>query len=194
MGSLFPVPSSVPGSSGRGQHRLGRPYGRMTELALDACWPGSRAAATSARLELELTSVRHPRAPQAATPGGSWDSGWPRGESAEDQPAPGGPLAHISHQASAATAPWHALSGFRSVGLLNVVSATPARPSVAKANHSAPLNRLATNPGEKCGLGRRRAKWLPALRGLPRREGEHDIGPAVHDQLDGDEEPDDPEP
>jgi hypothetical protein len=28
----------------------------------------------------------------------------------------------------------------------------PARSSVAKASHAAPLNRLATNVGEKCGL------------------------------------------
>ena len=52
----------------------------------------------------------------------------------------------------AAPAQCRALSGFRPVGLLNVVSATPARPSVAKASRTAPLNRLATNPGEKCGL------------------------------------------
>jgi DNA-3-methyladenine glycosylase len=57
-----------------------------------------------------------------------------------------------SHQAPAATAPWHGLSGFPSVGLLDVVSATPARPSVAKPSHRAPLNRLATNPGENCRL------------------------------------------
>ena len=87
-------------------------------------------------------------------------------------------LAPIAHQASTATAQWHALSGFHSVGLLNLVSTTlaPLRfaflaapkvqshhpggpfaarrssPSVAKARDAAPLNRLATNPGEKCGL------------------------------------------
>jgi hypothetical protein len=73
-------------------------------------------------------------------------------------------VACISHQASAATAPWHALSGFRSVGLLNVVSATPARPSVAKSSHPAPSKRLATNPGEKCRLTwtARRAPRTPA--------------------------------
>jgi len=38
------------------------------------------------------------------------------------------------------------LSGSRSVGLLNEVSVTPARPSVAKASHTAPSNRLATVP------------------------------------------------
>jgi hypothetical protein len=32
----------------------------------------------------------------------------------------------------------------------------PARSSVAKASHAAPLNRLATNGGEKCGLSIRR--------------------------------------
>ena len=64
------------------------------------------------------------------------------------------PLARISHQASTATAHWHTLPGFPSVGLLSVVSTTPARPSVGKASHTAPLSRLATNPGEKCGLAR----------------------------------------
>jgi hypothetical protein len=59
-------------------------------------------------------------------------------------------------------APWHALTGFRAVGLLNVMTATPARPSVAKASHSAPLNRLATNPGEKCGLRKRPLPLLAA--------------------------------
>ncbi len=39
-----------------------------------------------------------------------------------------------------------------SVGLLNVVSATPARPSVANASHHTTLSGLATRPGEKSGL------------------------------------------
>jgi len=62
-------------------------------------------------------------------------------------------LARISHHPSTATAQWHALTGFRSVGVLDIESAMPARSSVAKATHAAPLNRLATNRGEKCGLG-----------------------------------------
>jgi len=61
-------------------------------------------------------------------------------------------LARISHHPSTATAPWHALAGFRSVGVLDIVSTMPARSSVAKATHAAPLHRLATNSGEKCGL------------------------------------------
>jgi hypothetical protein len=36
--------------------------------------------------------------------------------------------------------------------MLNVVSTTPARSSVANSGHDARLNRLATNVGEKCGL------------------------------------------
>ena len=63
------------------------------------------------------------------------------------------PLARISHHPSTTAPQWHALTGFPSVGALNVVSATPARPSVAKASHHAPLERLATNGGEICGLG-----------------------------------------
>ena len=85
------------------------------------------------------------------------------------------PIAWISHHPSTAAPQWHALTGFPSVGALNVVSATPARPSVAtnppgadwnsfagpqgggqdarnKASHHAPLERLATNSGEKSGL------------------------------------------
>ncbi len=60
--------------------------------------------------------------------------------------------ARISHHPSTATAPWHALAGFRSVGVLDIVPAMPARSSVAKATQAAPLHRLATNGGEKCGL------------------------------------------
>ena len=58
-------------------------------------------------------------------------------------------LACISHQPPTAAAQWHALAGVRSVGMLDVVSTTPARPSVANASHAAPLNRLATEAGEK---------------------------------------------
>ncbi len=61
-------------------------------------------------------------------------------------------LARISHHPSTATAPWRALAGFRSVGVLDIVSTMPARSSVAKASHATPLHRLATNGGEKCGL------------------------------------------
>ena len=53
---------------------------------------------------------------------------------------------------STATAPWHALAGFCSVGALDIVPAMPARSSVAKATQAAPLRRLATNAGEQCGL------------------------------------------
>ena len=74
-------------------------------------------------------------------------------------------LACISHRPPTAAAQWHALAGVRSVGMLDVVSTTPrqplpalpyfvhpwtrARPSVANASHAAPLNRLATEAGEK---------------------------------------------
>ncbi len=61
-------------------------------------------------------------------------------------------LARISHHPSTATAPWRALAGFRSVGVLDIVSTMPARSSVTKATQATPLHRLATNGGEKCGL------------------------------------------
>ncbi len=61
-------------------------------------------------------------------------------------------LARISHHPSTATFQWRVLAGFRSVGVLDIVSAMPARSSVAKATHAAPLIRLATNGGEKSGL------------------------------------------
>lgn len=52
------------------------------------------------------------------------------------------------HQPPTAPAQWHALSAFRSVGVLNVVQATLARSSVANSAQVAPLNRLATAAGE----------------------------------------------
>jgi hypothetical protein len=58
----------------------------------------------------------------------------------------------IRRGSSTATAQWHALSGFCSVGVLDIVSTMPARSSVAETSHAAPLNRFATNGGEKCGL------------------------------------------
>ena len=61
-------------------------------------------------------------------------------------------LARISHHPPTATAQWHVLAGFRSVGVLDIVSTMPARSSIAKATHAAPLHHLATNGGEKCGL------------------------------------------
>ncbi len=62
------------------------------------------------------------------------------------------PLARISHRPSTAAAQWHALTGVRLVGMLDIVSATPARPSVTTASQGVPLNHLATNAGEKSGL------------------------------------------
>ena len=44
-------------------------------------------------------------------------------------------------------------TALRSVGLLDVLSSTPAEPSVARLGIHARLRRLATKPGEKCGLG-----------------------------------------
>ena len=60
------------------------------------------------------------------------------------------------HQYSTATAQKHALTGFHSVGVLDIVSTMPAPSSVAKASHNALLNRLATSTGATCGLGRMR--------------------------------------
>ena len=58
----------------------------------------------------------------------------------------------ISHWLTTATAQCGALTGVHSVGLLDVVSTTPARPSVANASHHTTLSGLATRPCEKCGL------------------------------------------
>jgi hypothetical protein len=66
-----------------------------------------------------------------------------------------GHLARISHQASAAAADTGMSTALRSVGLLDVVSTTPAGPSVATPCIHTRLHRLATNPGEKCGLAER---------------------------------------
>ncbi|NEZ04282.1 Smr/MutS family protein [Wenzhouxiangella sp. XN201] len=62
----------------------------------------------------------------------------------------------ITHLPPTAPAQSHALSAFHSVGVLDVVATTPARSSVAKSTHGAPLNRLATEAGEQCRLKRAR--------------------------------------
>ncbi len=61
-------------------------------------------------------------------------------------------LARISHRVTTATAQCGALTGVHSVGRLDVVSTTPARPSVASASHHTTLSGLATRPCEKSGL------------------------------------------
>ncbi|MBX2810066.1 MAG: divergent polysaccharide deacetylase family protein [Cellvibrionaceae bacterium] len=61
-------------------------------------------------------------------------------------------LARISHQPPTATAPEHTLSGVRSVGVLNGLSSTPARSSVANARDDTLMDALATDTGEKYGL------------------------------------------
>ncbi len=60
-------------------------------------------------------------------------------------------FARISHRITTATAQFGALTGVHSVGLLDVVSTTPARPSVANASHHTTLSSLATQLCEKCG-------------------------------------------
>ncbi len=61
-------------------------------------------------------------------------------------------LARICHQPSAAAPQSHDLTGFPSVGVLDVLSSTPARSSVGKARNLTRLRRLATNAGDKSGL------------------------------------------
>ncbi len=63
-----------------------------------------------------------------------------------------GRLPRISHRVTTATAQCGALTGVHSVGRLDVVSTTPARPSVANASHHTTLSGLATRPCEKFGL------------------------------------------
>ena len=62
-------------------------------------------------------------------------------------------LARISHRITTAAAQCGALTGVHSVGLLDVVLTTPARPLVANASHHTTLSGLATRPCEKSGLG-----------------------------------------
>ena len=70
-------------------------------------------------------------------------------------------LARISHRGTTATAQCGALTGVHSVGLLDAVSTTPARPSVANASHHTTLSGLATRPCEKSGLGSFDLKMSP---------------------------------
>jgi len=62
--------------------------------------------------------------------------------------------ARISHRGTTATAQCGVLTGVHSVGQLDVVSTTPARPSVATASYHTTLSGLATRPCEKSGLTR----------------------------------------
>ena len=61
-------------------------------------------------------------------------------------------LARISHQVSTAAADPGMSTALRSVGLLDVLSSTPAGSSRRAPCIHARLRRLATEPGEKCGL------------------------------------------
>ena len=65
-----------------------------------------------------------------------------------------GTLARISHKPPTAAAQWPALAGFRSFGVLNVLSSTLARSSVTQTSQVTPLSRLATDACEKYGLVR----------------------------------------
>ncbi len=68
----------------------------------------------------------------------------------------GGDLARIFHASSTAVAQSRLSADFSSVGPLDVVSTTPAQPSVGKVTIQATLSRLATNKCEICGLA-----WAP---------------------------------
>jgi len=61
-------------------------------------------------------------------------------------------LARISHQVSTAAADPGMSTALRLVGLLDVPSSTPAESSPRAPCSHARLHRLATKPGEKCGL------------------------------------------
>jgi hypothetical protein len=61
-------------------------------------------------------------------------------------------LARISHQDATAATHLRALTRDPSLRVLDVASATPPHPSVAISCHGTDLRRLATRPGEKCGL------------------------------------------
>jgi hypothetical protein len=93
--------------------------------------------------------------------------------------APAKPLTRTSHQspAAAADAPHPAM--FSPLGVLDVPSSTPPRPSGRKPHWARHLGTLATNTGEKCGLARKYhrrsaagietiAELIPAARRLGR--------------------------
>ena len=70
----------------------------------------------------------------------------------EYRPISGRTLARISHQVSTAAADPGMSTALRAAGLLDVLSSTPAEPSGRAPCIHARLRRLATKPGEKCGL------------------------------------------
>ena len=63
-------------------------------------------------------------------------------------------LARTSHQLSTAVVDAQRPEALSHLGVLNVTSSTPPRPSDRKLHWAQHLNDLATKPGEKCGLGR----------------------------------------
>ncbi len=88
-------------------------------------------------------------------------------------------LARISHRVTAAAAQCSALTGVRSVGQLDLVSTTPARPSVVNASHHTTLNSLAARPCEKFGLAclLRVLPWLLAAMLLSACGGTSNLAP-----------------
>ena len=81
-------------------------------------------------------------------------------------------LARISHQISTAAADPGMSTSLRSVGLLDILSSMPAGPCVALAGKlpdapciHARLRRLATKPGEKCGLREHHRDMRPVRHG-----------------------------
>ncbi len=76
-------------------------------------------------------------------------------------------LARIFHTSSTAVAQSHLSADFSSVGLLDVVSTTPAQPSVGKVTIQATLSRLATNTCEICGLALATALFALGLAAKP---------------------------
>ena len=70
-----------------------------------------------------------------------------------------GSLARTSHQVSAATADAPHPAALSHLGVLNVLSSTPPRPSDRKLHCARYLDALATKPGEKCGLADSAGIW-----------------------------------
>jgi hypothetical protein len=62
-------------------------------------------------------------------------------------------LARISHQVATATAHLRTLAREIGIRLLDVPPGTPPGPNADFSRQSADLHRLATQPGEICGLG-----------------------------------------
>ena len=114
------------------------------------CLMGEVARESLAELVALLTRLCAAPAVQERTVSGIAFNGALQGPSAPAVSSSG--LIRISHQVSTAAADPGMSTALRSVGFLDVLSSTPAESSHRAPCIHARLRRLATKPGEKCGL------------------------------------------